>query len=92
MKSKPDQTVHSKFYLETNLKLILECPVVRQLIEYLTSSDLLPTLQSGFRSGHSTETAVLHVLSAILEAVDKGNVCILALLDLSAAFDTDAHR
>ena len=33
--------------------------VVHQLMEYLTSANLLPTLQSGCWSGHSTETAVL---------------------------------
>jgi len=36
---------------------------------------------------HSTETAVLHVLSEILTAADRGDFSSLALLDLSAAFD-----
>ena len=54
----------------------------------LQSTDLLPANQSGFRPGHSTETAVLRVLSDILLAVDRGDVAALILLDLSAAFDT----
>jgi len=56
-------------------------------MNYLTSSNLLPPLQSGFRPGHSTESAVLHVLSDVLLAVDRGDFAALALLDLSAAFD-----
>jgi hypothetical protein len=40
---------------------------------------------------HSTETAVLRVLSDILKTVDSGDVAALALLDLSAAFDTVDH-
>jgi hypothetical protein len=62
-----------------------------QLIGYLETADLLPSLQSGFRPRHSAETAVLHVLSDILAAVDRGDVAALALLDLSAAFDTVDH-
>ena len=58
---------------------------------YLTDADLLPPLQSGFRSGHFTESAVLCVLSGILLAVDRGDFAALVLLYLSAAFDTVNH-
>ena len=51
-------------------------------------ADLLPPLQSGFRSGHSTEIAVLRILTDILLSVDRGDFATLVLLDLSAAFDT----
>ena len=47
----------------------------------------MPKLQSAYRKHHSTETAVLRVLSDILTAIDKQQVTLLALLDLSAAFD-----
>jgi len=70
------------------LSKLLERLVTRQLRDYLTSAELLPLLQSSFRPGHSTETAVLQVLSDILQAVDRGNSAPLVLLDLSAAFDT----
>ena len=73
------------------LSKLLERLVFRQLMEYMSSADLLPPLQSGFRPRHSTETSVLRVLSDILQAVDCGDSAALILLDLSAAFDTVDH-
>src|SRR5664279_4460440 len=73
------------------LSKLLERLVARQLLDYLTVSKLLPNLQSAYRAYHSTETAVLKVLSDILLAVDGGDLAVLTLLDLSAAFDTVNH-
>jgi hypothetical protein len=70
---------------------LLERLVARQLMDYLRSNDLLPSYQSAYRPFHSTETAVLRVLSDILKAVDSGDVAGLVLLDLSSAFDTVDH-
>ena len=78
-----------------NLSVISKLPErieATQLTDYLKSADILPQLQSGFRSGHSTMTAVLRVLSDIMTAVDGGDVAALVLLDLSAAFDTVDHN
>ena len=52
----------------------------------------MPDLQSAYRAHHSTETAVLRVLSDILGALDRGDFAVLTLLDLSAAFDTVDHE
>jgi Reverse transcriptase (RNA-dependent DNA polymerase) len=60
-------------------------------MDYLTAFKLLPELQSAYRAHHSTETAVLKVLGDILRAVDSGDLAMLTLLDLSAAFDTVDH-
>ena len=48
-------------------------------------------LQSAYRCGHSTETAILKVVTDFLLAADRSEVTLLSLLDLSAAFDTVDH-
>lgn len=71
---------------------LVEKVVFSQVTAYLAQNDLWPKLQSGFRQFHSTESAVLKVLSDIFSAIDQGNVALLALLDVSAAFDTVDHE
>jgi len=63
---------------------ILERIVAKQLLGHLDMSQLLPWLQSDYRSKHPTETALVKVLSDILLAIDFGDLAAL-VLDLSAA-------
>ena len=52
----------------SNLSVIsklLERLVIKQLLRYLKDNDLLLDLQSAYRAYHSTETAVLQVLSRV---------------------------
>lgn len=63
----------------------MERLVDKQLVSYLSLHQLLPPNQSGFRTGHSTESAITKVLSDLLDAVDHGESAVLALLDLSAS-------
>ena len=57
----------------------------------MTTYDLMDPMQSAYRKGHSTETALLRVHDDIVSAVDRGHGVCLILLDLSAAFDTVDH-
>ncbi len=49
-------------------------------------------VQSSYKSGHSTGTALVKVQNDILRFMDEGEVVLLLLLDLSAAFDTLDHH
>ena len=75
----------------TFLSKILEKVVAAQLKSHLDSNNLYEPFQSGFRSKHSTETALLKITNDILLSADSGHLTILILLDLSAAFDTINH-
>ncbi|KAK5884206.1 hypothetical protein CesoFtcFv8_018051 [Champsocephalus esox] len=73
------------------LSKVLERVVASQLKHHLSDNNLYETFQSGFRSNHSTETALLKITNDLLLSSNAGNLNILILLDLSAAFDTINH-
>ena len=62
-----------------------------QVSSYLNSHNLYNSCQSAYRPGHSTETALLKVVDDLLPSPNKGNISVLALLDISTAFDTIDH-
>ena len=73
------------------LSKLLERAAALQLVKYLESNCFFVSVQSAYRSNHSTETALVKVLNDILCSIDEGDAVILALLDQSAAFDTVDH-
>jgi hypothetical protein len=74
------------------LSKILERAVYDQVSSYLQEYNLLPERQSAYRKHHSTETALLDVLSDVYAASDSGKLTLLGLLDQSAAFDVVDHE
>ena len=73
------------------LSKVIETVVCSQLTQYLDDHKLLDPLQSAYRVGHSTETALLRVHNDILRIMDGSRAVFLVMLDLSAAFDTLDH-
>ena len=70
------------------LSKVLERIVSEQLNQYLLENRILSQFQSGFRSGHSTVTALIKVCDDIRFNMEKQNLTIIALLDFSNAFNT----
>ncbi len=66
--------------------------VFNQVSLFISQNNKLDTKQSGFRSGHSTETVLLSVNEALQIAKADSKSSVLILLDLSAAFDTVNHQ
>ena len=63
-----------------------------QLYNYLNVNDLLTSCQSGFRSLHSTLTALLEASNNWCVNVDKGLLNGVIFIDLKKAFDTIDHE
>ncbi len=62
-----------------------------QLQSFLNDNHIFEKFKSGFKSLHSTETALVRVLNDILMTTDSGAYAVLVMLDLSSAFDTVVH-
>ena len=70
---------------------VIEKVVAAQLSSHLSLHGIHDPMQSAYRSGHSTETALLRIQDDINRGLDAGVGSLLVLLDLSAAFDTIDH-
>ena len=71
---------------------VLERVVAEQIKCHISENGLGNDLQSAYKSGHSTETALLTIHDDIACNMAQGKVTALTLLDLSAAFDTIDHK
>ena len=71
---------------------LIEEAVVIQFNNHLKENNIDDIKQSAYKKYHSTETLLLKVKSDILMKMDKGDIVMLVLLDLSAAFDTIDHE
>ena len=60
--------------------------------EHARQHSLLPVMQSAYRPFHSTETALVKLASDCLMNMDKQELTLLVVIDLSAAFDTVDHK
>ena len=85
----------------TNYRPISVIPVVAkvferiiydQLYHYLIKNNFLSCHQSGFRSLHSTLTALTEATDSWAMDIDRGLVNAVVFLDLKKAFDTVVHK
>jgi len=75
----------------TTVSRVIERLVLARLSTHVLASPSFARLQSSYRRGHSTETALLHVMNSVYAAADEKKATVLVGLDLSAAFDTINH-
>ena len=60
-------------------------------MNYLNTFDVLHKFQSGFRGGHSTETALTLMTERWLKAINDGNIVGTIMIDFRKAFDFVDH-
>ncbi|MCG8112744.1 MAG: reverse transcriptase domain-containing protein [Candidatus Thiodiazotropha taylori] len=84
-----------------NYRPISILPTVSKLIEkwvescfskYLNKFNLLHQSQSGFRTKHSTESAMVRMIDAWLKAINDGKITGCVLVDFRKAFDLVDHK
>lgn len=73
------------------LSKAFEIIVKNQIIMHLDSNNLNENYQSGFRTNHSTTTALLNICDDIRRNIDKKEGTLLVLLDFSSAFISVDH-
>ena len=76
----------------STLSKILERHVANSLYTYINKTNLLHTNQSGFRAGHSCETALLKITQDWYTSLNNKEVTGVVFLDFSKAFDLVNHN
>ena len=75
----------------TFVSKVIEEAASLQIEQHMNKHSLNEKFQSAYKAKHSTETALVRVFDDVLQQLDRDNVVYLALLDLTAAFDTVDH-
>lgn len=71
---------------------IFERCIKRRLVTYLEENKILSHLQFGFRSGKSTNDAILELTEEIYPQIGGGGKAAACFMDLSKAFDMVEHK
>ena len=71
---------------------VFERIVYDQLYNFSSTEEIISKQQSGFRSLHSTVTALLEATDSWAFNIDRGYVNAVVFLDLKTAFDTVDHE
>ena len=72
--------------------MLFEKLLYRRMYKYLTKFNILYKYQFGFRSGHSTNHALIEMTDHIKMAINNQELFCGIFIDLSKAFDTVPHN
>ena len=78
--------------LTSTVVKVMESIIKTNVLEHLTSNNLLTCHQFGFLRGHSCTTQLLHVMEILTKSLNQGVPVDAIYMDLKKAFDTVAHK
>ena len=81
MVPKPDVTSYRPISLLPILSKILEKLFLKQLIPIITSNQLIPNHQFGFREKHSTVDEINRITDIVENAFEEKKICSAVFLD-----------
>ena len=70
---------------------VLEKLAHDQIMCYIGVHSLLDEYQTGYRTGHSTQAALLKLIDDIRLGINRRRVTLMLLFDFSKTFDTVCH-
>ena len=73
------------------LAKIFERCIYNRIYQYLETNDILTPYQFGFRTGSTTQDAILNFCDFLYETLDKREIAFSILIDYQKAFDTVNH-
>ena len=78
--------------LTSTVVKVMESIIKSNVLEHLTSNNLLTSHQFGFLRGHSCTTQLLHVMDILAKSLDQGVPVDVIYMDLQEAFDIVLHK
>ena len=78
--------------LTSTVVKVMESIVKTNVLEHLTSNNLLTSHQFGFLRDHSCTTHLLHVMDILTMSLDQGLPVDVIYMDLQKAFDIVQHK
>ena len=84
--------VKRQFPYYLHFQKIIQKWVHMKLMSYLNHHQLLNQKQSGFRSGHEIESALLPMPDTWLQAINDGDIVCCVLVDFHKAFNLVEHK
>lgn len=71
---------------------IFEKVIANRLINFFNKFGVISPHQHGYISGKNTKIAIFELLQSVIEILERGNIPLGLLIDLSKAFDSVDHE